>query len=39
LTERIENINPGFMAMGVDIIDLLDIELDEKDSQNPITEN
>jgi len=28
-------MNPGFMAMGIDIIDLLDIELDEKDSQNP----
>ena len=28
-------MNPGFMAMGVDIIDLLDIELDEKDSQIP----
>ena len=29
-------MNPGFMAMGTDIIDLLDIELDEKDSQNPM---
>ncbi len=28
-------MNPGFMAMGFDIIELLDIELDEKDSQNP----
>ncbi|MCH8927108.1 MAG: hypothetical protein IIB39_00140 [Candidatus Marinimicrobia bacterium] len=28
-------MNPGFMAMGFDIIKLLDIELDEKDSQNP----
>ena len=27
-------MNPGFMAMGIDIINLLDIELDEKDSQN-----
>ena len=27
-------MNPGFMAMGTDIIDLLDIELDEKDSPN-----
>jgi len=31
-------MNPGFMAMGVDIIELLDIELDEKDSQNPLNE-
>ena len=31
-------MNPGFMAMGIDIIDLLDIELDEKDSQNPLKE-
>lgn len=31
-------MNPGFMAMGVDIIDLLDIELDEKDSQDPLKE-
>ncbi len=31
-------MNPGFMAMGTDIIDLLDIELDEKDSQNPLKE-
>jgi len=28
-------MNPGFMSMGFDIIELLDIELDEKDSQNP----
>ena len=28
-------MNPGFMAMGVDIIELLDIKLNEKDSQNP----
>ena len=31
-------MNPGFMAMGTDIIELLDIELDEKDSQNPLKE-
>ncbi len=31
-------MNPGFMAMGFDIIELLDIELDEKDSQNPLNE-
>ena len=31
-------MNPGFMAMGVVIIDLLDIELDENDSQNPLEE-
>ncbi len=31
-------MNPGFMAMGFNIIDLLDIELDERDSQNPLKE-
>ena len=31
-------MNPGFMAMGTDIIELLDIELDEKDSQEPLKE-